>query len=342
MKTVDAIALVLSEAGGPLHYQEITHQLLARNLWSTTGKTPQNTIYSRLLSDPDRFILLGSGVWKLTDKSTPSPPQQTSDHAFSSNARPAKEGESSSAMSYLDAAEEVLRREGKGQPMHYVEIVKRAIALGLLAPKGETPANSFSAQLGGEIKKRRDQGKLQRFERVGGGLVRLFQTPTNGLPHQIEQHNQRVRVELKNRLHQMDAFEFENRIGELLGLLGFQEVVVTSKSNDGGIDVRGTLVVGDVIHVNMAVQVKRWTKNVQAPVVQQVRGSLGTHDQGLIITTSDFSAGAKEEASRSDAPPVRLMNGEQLVSLLTEYQIGVKRSEHYVLELALNIEPLEA
>ena len=31
----------------------------------------------------------------------------------------------------------------------------------------------------------------------------------------------------------------------------------------------------------MAVQVKRWKKNVQSQIVQQVRGSLGTHEQGL-------------------------------------------------------------
>ena len=41
---------------------------------------------------------------------------------------------------------------------------------------------------------------------------------------------------------------------------------------------------------------KRWKANVQAPTVQQVRGALGAHDQGLIITTSDFSAGARAEA----------------------------------------------
>lgn len=72
----------------------------------------------------------------------------------------------------------------------------------------------------------------------------------------------------------------------------------------------------------MAVQVKRWkTKNhVQAPVVQQVRGSLGTHEQGLIITTSDFSAGAKREAERPNAVPVALMDGDKLVELLAEYQ----------------------
>jgi hypothetical protein len=80
----------------------------------------------------------------------------------------------------------------------------------------------------------------------------------------------------------------------------------------------------------MAVQVKRWkTKNhVQAPVVQQVRSSFGTHEQGLIITTSDFSAGAKREAERPNAVPVALMNGDKLVELLAEYQVGIRRQAH--------------
>jgi restriction system protein len=42
--------------------------------------------------------------------------------------------------------------------------------------------------------------------------------------------------------------------------------------------------------------------------------------------TSDFSKGAKDEAERADATPVRLMNGEQLVALLVENEIGVRRT----------------
>jgi restriction system protein len=83
----------------------------------------------------------------------------------------------------------------------------------------------------------------------------------------------------------------------------------------------------------MGVQAKRWRQNVQAPVVQQVRGSLGTHEQGLIITTSDFSKGARGEAARADAVPVGLMNGQQLVTLLAEYGIGVTRQSHDLFEL---------
>jgi len=85
----------------------------------------------------------------------------------------------------------------------------------------------------------------------------------------------------------------------------------------------------------MAVQVKRWKRNVQAPVVQQVRGSLGAHEQGLIITTSDFSTGVRKEAARPDAIPVGLMNGEQLVLLLAEHEIGVTRRSHYLLSLRM-------
>lgn len=91
--------------------------------------------------------------------------------------------------------------------------------------------------------------------------------------------------------------------------------------------------VGDVIRTHMAVQVRKWKRNVQALVVQQVRGSLATHEQGLIITTTDFSAGAREEAARRGAVPVPLMNGEQLVVLLAEYGIGVTRQSHDIFEL---------
>ncbi len=122
-------------------------------------------------------------------------------------------------------------------------------------------------------------------------------------------------------------------VGQLLVALGFQDVSVTSRSGDGGIDVRGTLVVGEVIRTRMAVQVKRWRANVQAPIVQQVRGSLGTHDQGLIITTSDFSPGARSEAERANAVPVALMNGEQLVVLLVQHDLGVRRDSYDLIEL---------
>ena len=146
-----------------------------------------------------------------------------------------------------------------------------------------------------------------------------------GLAARIEEHNSDVRKTLLDRLRDGSPKAFEELVGEVLVALGFEEVIVTPIAGDGGVDVRGTLVVGEVVRIRMAIQAKRWKGNVGAPVVQQVRGSLGAHEQGLIITTSDFSRRARQEAMRADAAPVALMNGEQLVALLAEKEVGVQR-----------------
>jgi len=73
--------------------------------------------------------------------------------------------------------------------------------------------------------------------------------------------------------------------------------------------------------------------SLQAPVVQNVRGSLGTHEHGLIITTSDFDKGARDEATRTDATPIALMNGEELVSLLVAYGLMATRRQIEIFEL---------
>lgn len=60
----------------------------------------------------------------------------------------------------------------------------------------------------------------------------------------------------------------------------------------------------------------------------------GAHDQGLVITTGAFSVGARREAERPNATPVALMDGEELVSLLIEYGMGVRKAPLHLLELA--------
>jgi len=52
----------------------------------------------------------------------------------------------------------------------------------------------------------------------------------------------------------------------------------------------------------------------------------------LIISTGDFSAGARDEAQRVNAVPVALMNGSQLVDLLVEHQLMTRRREQFIHE----------
>jgi len=370
MKAIDAVEVVLSEAGEPLGYREITRRVLDSDLWKTEGLTPDATIHARLAVDikdlgtRSRFQRTGPGVFALrkwglpevaargtkrkqtkvlADESEPGnapPPAVAAPDAAPMDKRksplPQNEKaapEPSPTLSFTDAAEVVLEQFGHKQPMHYRAITEKALALGLVSTKGLTPEATLYAQVLTETKRRARRGESPRFVMHGKGMMGLAKWVTGGLAFQIEQHNEGVRKKLLAQLLAMHPTEFEALIVELLAALGFDDVTMTPASGDGGIDVRGTLVVGDVIRTRMAIQVKRWKRNVQAPVVQQVRGSLGTHEQGLIITTSDFSKGACAEAERANAVPVALMKGEQLVRLLVENDIGVHRASYDLIEL---------
>lgn len=236
-------------------------------------------------------------------------------------------------LSFTDAAEQVLDLYANQMPMHYREMTQRALDLGLIETAGKTPEATLYASILQEIARRIRRGETPRFTKFGRGYLGLTRWQRQGLAAQIDQHNTTIRAQLLARLKATPPDAFETLIGQLLAAMGFDEIEVTNRSGDGGIDVRGTLVVGDVIRIRMAVQVKRWRANVQAPIVQQVRGALGTHEQGLIITTSDFGPGARTEAERPNAVRVGLMNGEQLVALLVEHDIGVRRASHDLIEL---------
>jgi restriction system protein len=253
--------------------------------------------------------------------------------ARSPQVKQTRRGSLKESMSFTDAAEFILEKHGGKKPMHYREITAKALELGLVDTKGRTPEATLYAQILTEIERTQKRGDTPRFVKHGRGMVGLRKWMSQGIGFQIERHNNEVRRKLHQQLRTLDFGTFEALVGRLLGKLGFDEVEVTRRSGDGGIDVRGKLVVGDVIRTRMAVQAKRWKQNVQSPVVQQMRGSLGAHEQGLIITTSDFSSGARREAERSDTIPVALMNGEQFVALLIEHGIGVTKSEHVLVEL---------
>ena len=337
MNVREAVILVLEESGSPLPANEITKRILSRKLWDTSGKTPAATVGARIYSDikkngdASRFVLHAPSTFGL--RKTDSPGKAAAENKVKTAVVRTARMRSETSFSFADSAQMVLEQFADRRPMHYRAITDKAVQMGWLLSKGKTPEASMYAQILTSIKRSRRRSEQPRFTQHGKGLVGLSKWMATGLALEIEKHNRKVRGELHKKLFEMDWESFENLVARLLLEMGFEIDEGASKIGDGGIDVRGTLLVGDVIRTRMAVQVKKWKKNVQRPVVQQVRGSLGAHEQGLIITTSDFSKGAREEAARKDATPVALMNGEQFVVLLIENEVGVKRRSHDLIEL---------
>jgi hypothetical protein len=61
--------------------------------------------------------------------------------------------------------------------------------------------------------------------------------------------------------------------------------------------------------------------------IWEQRGSLHRFDavRGTIITTGSFSSGTKHAAFEPGAAPITLIDGEKLLDLLRQYQIGMSK-----------------
>jgi restriction system protein len=219
-------------------------------------------------------------------------------------------------------------------------ITETALKRGYLKTEGLTPEQTMYVQLMTDVKRRQQRADEPRFAQYPNGIFGLAAWVKTGLEAEIAKHNREVKGDLLKRLRSMDAYDFEKLIGTLLSALGFEDVVVTKRSGDGGIDVRGTFVANDIIRTEMAVQVKRWSRNVRAPDVRELRGSLDPPERGLLMTTSGYEKGAKTEASSTKRQPITLLGGEEIVDLLIEHQIGVKRGNPDLLSpVDLQFEP---
>lgn len=124
-----------------------------------------------------------------------------------------------------------------------------------------------------------------------------------------------------NRILVLDDKEFEIFITRILDVLGFEGSEHTGKVGDGGVDATGELNVANLAKVKLFVQAKRYSigKKISASTVKALRSNVPAGGQGAFITTSDFQKNAKEIAVEPGFPRIGLVNGEQLVDILTEH-----------------------
>lgn len=131
--------------------------------------------------------------------------------------------------------------------------------------------------------------------------------------------------ELLNTIKNIEASAFERLCQRLLRELGFENVIVTGKPNDGGIDGKGILRLGRILSFHVVFQAKRYKDTVSPNVIRDFRGSLSANvDKGLVITTGRFTREARKEAQRDGALPIDLIDGEELAERLKELELGVK------------------
>lgn len=133
------------------------------------------------------------------------------------------------------------------------------------------------------------------------------------------------RGELLNLLKSLSPEGFENLCKYILRVFGFENVVVTPRGKDDGIDGYGVLQINPFVSFKVIFQCKRYQGTVSRAQVGDLRNAmLGRADKGIVMTTGIFSEEAKREASRDGAPPIELIDGEALLNMLEQEEIGLK------------------
>jgi len=234
-------------------------------------------------------------------------------------------------LSFKKAAAKVL--EMNPLPLSAADIARIAIESGLIDTVGATPEATMGAQIYVDIKK----NKNSDFINVGKGLFSLKKK--NAIVDSpllfIENKNELTKNKLKEILHTMDPFQFEYLVADLLQKIGYEDINVTKKSGDKGIDIVANLSIGGITSVKTVIQVKRYAplNKINGAVITQLRGSAEVGQRGLVITTSDFTKDGVDETQAPNKMPVSLVNGEKRIQLLIKHGVGIKRKEIVVFSL---------
>lgn len=119
--------------------------------------------------------------------------------------------------------------------------------------------------------------------------------------------------------------QFERLSQRLLRESGFVQVEVTGRTGDGGIDGKGIARLHGFMSFHVIFQCKKYQGSVGAGEIRDFRGAMvGRADKGLFITTGTFTPAAVKEATRDGAPPIDLVDGDQLAVKLKELSLGVR------------------
>lgn len=302
-------------------------QRLAAAVWNGSGKTvnPRHTYGHWLLSQKYQLIQEGSdGTMLLTERG-----QDFLDH------------EGGDTEAFLDQQEGVVKvlalvadngptRAG-GILDEWAEYLSQHSAFG--------SPSTFRDTLRRRLNNLLDRGLVSRksamYSITDAGLAYLTRVGTEEALGGDEQQqlwtlvrNQEasVRESLRELLLDMDPYAFEHLVKRLLEEMDYQNVEVTTRSGDGGVDVVAEIELG-ITSVREVVQAKRHRRAIQRKDLDALRGSLYRFNavRGTIITTSRYSRGTEQAAFATGAAPITLIDCDKLIDLLIEHGIGVRK-----------------
>jgi len=120
---------------------------------------------------------------------------------------------------------------------------------------------------------------------------------------------------------------FEFICARLLREYDFEDIEISPRSHDGGIDGYATLKLNPFVNMSVYFQCKRYQGTVPTEKVQAFIGVMETNkksvEKGLFITTGTFAKNAWEIEKANNK--LELIDGEKLVDMFEKVELGVKQ-----------------
>lgn len=140
-----------------------------------------------------------------------------------------------------------------------------------------------------------------------------------------------------NYLRTMSPKNFERFCLYLLRVNNFENLQLTGKSHDEGIDGIGILKINPFVSFKVLFQAKRYKdgNNVSRDKIGDFRNAMiGRADKGIFITTSKFTQEAIKEANRDGAPQIELVDCDKLIKMIEISKLGLKPVTTYEVDTA--------
>lgn len=153
-------------------------------------------------------------------------------------------------------------------------------------------------------------------------------SPQDLIDKGFDQIEKEVKNELLDKLKAIDPYYFEKVVLKLLNKMGYGDFIETTKSADGGID---GIINEDKLGLDkIYIQAKRFSENkVREKDIRNFIGAMsGDTNKGVFVTTSLFDKGAVEKAKNAHHKII-LIDGNKLVDLMYEYNVGVQIKQTY-------------
>jgi restriction system protein len=171
----------------------------------------------------------------------------------------------------------------------------------------------------------RDKRETDSVDKKAAELIEIQQSV------EPEESQTPIKPSLIEVLQSLSPTGFEHLCGRLLREYDFENIEITQRSHDGGIDGYATLKQNPFVSMSVFFQCKKYQGTVPTEKVAAFIGVMETNkrsvEKGLMITTGTFAKAAWEIDKANNK--LELIDGEKLVEMFEKVELGVKAKTVY-------------